>query len=286
MKFSKWILGAALLFSAQIASVQGAGSCDSCDPCKTCSPCDLCDVDFCDMEFCGYADFLYWQVCRSDLDYESDDDRFLEPGYDAGWRIGAVAHYQCWDFGLRYTSFCTSDSRSGNHYDFDFRNFDVEVGYTCHLDCINGHLRPFAGAKFVWVDEELDIDDEEDKLDYRGYGLYLGLEGRYQLCEFCACDKEIPVAFVARASTGILHSKFDHRAKFHNDECLYVAAHELYAGLDFAFNDMCGCWNTYMQIGYEVQKFGEWRYNEDDGDDLSIASLGFGGLVVRFGACF
>ena len=89
MKFSKWILGAALLFSAQVTSVQAAGSCDPCDPCYDSNPCDLCDIDWCDVEFDFYIDALYWEVCKGDHNVAENNDgkeKYLDTCYDWGWR--------------------------------------------------------------------------------------------------------------------------------------------------------------------------------------------------------
>jgi len=299
MNFSKWILGAALLFSAQIASVQGASysSCDPCDPCYESKSCDLCDIDFCDVEYDFYVDALYWKLCKSDLDIDGDDDEGDYVGHDWcwGWRLGAIAHYENWNLGLRYTSFC-SDAKNSNggdaKHEFDYKVLDIEIGRDCCI-CDGISLRPIVGAKLAWIDDDFDKSDNNDggegSIDYCGYGLFLGFEGRWEICSYCACDRDIPLAFVTRATTGVLHGTFEYGSlenadhDTYKDECLYNPVHELFLGLDMSFCDICGCGSGFFQIGYEVQHWGSWREILSDDD---LASWGLGGMVLRFGVGF
>jgi len=293
MKLSKWILGAALLFSAQVTSVQGA-SCGPCDPCYESKSCDLCDIDFCDVEYDFYVDALYWKFCRSELDYDDDDSHgFGDHGWLWGYRLGGIARYDQWDLGLRYTSFSDSfkkdlDGEDFKH-DFDYDVLDIEAGFSCCV-CDGLTLRPLAGVKLAWIDDRLKDEDTgfDSKIDYNGYGLYLGLSGRWDLCSYCMCDRDIPLALVTRATTGLLHGKFcydydDGSEEDYEDECLFNPVHDLYIGLDMSFCDLCGCGDAFFQIGYEAQYWGSWR--EHDGDS-EIASWGLGGLVLRFGLGF
>ena len=298
MKFSKWIVGTAFLFSAQIASVQGAGSCDPCDPCYQSKPCDLCDIEWCDVEYDFYVDALYWKLCRSDLDIDLDDDEggYADHDWSWGYRIGGNARYKNWDLGIRYTSFCddVKTSKGGDaKHEFDYDVLDIEAGYTCCLPCDGLSIRPIAGVKLAWIEDEFDKSENNDgnkgKFDYTGYGLYLGCSARWELCSYSACDRDIPIALVTRATTGILHGEFDYGDlenadhSTYKNECIYNPVHELYVGLDFSFCDLCGCGNAFFQVGYEVQHWGSWRewFSDDD-----LASWGLGGLVLRFGASF
>jgi hypothetical protein len=268
MNISKWIIGTALLLSAPVTYAQAGNysggnysdnscnyACDPCDPCAVSNPCDLCDIDFCDMKFAAYIDALYWHVCRSDSDHHGD--------WNWGWRIGGIASWRSWDIGLRYTHF------EPDH--FEHHVLDVEVGYTCCLPCGGLSIRPFAGAKFGWHNDDFDDDDSDNDTK----GLYLGGSARWEICNYSACDRNIPIAFVTRASTGVLYADFDD-----SDGCFYFPYHDLYVALDFTFCDLCG-WDAFFQVGYEVQYWG-WR--EDGGDD--VGHLGVGGLVLRFGASF
>jgi len=307
MKFSKWILGAALLFSAQVTSVQAAGSCDPCDPCYDSNPCDLCDIDWCDVEFDFYIDALYWEVCKGDHNVAENNDgkeKYLDTCYDWGWRLGAVARWKCWDLGLRFAKYCTDASTKipenatevddgKAKFDFDYRVFDIELGYTCCLPCCSISLRPIAGVKMAWIDDDYDKSDiffsSNSKVDFCGYGLYIGTSARWELCSYCACDRDIPIALVARASTALLRGEFEQDVETNAPgggdigcECLYVPVHELYVGLDFSFCDLCGCGDAFFQIGYETQYWGWREYNQSE----DITHLGLGGMVMRFGFGF
>lgn len=260
MNISKWIIGTALLLSAPVTYAQANYSCDPCDPCAVSNPCDLCDINFCDMKFDAYVDALYWKVQRS-FSHHSDSD------YHWGWRLAGIASWKTWDFGLRYTSFTPDD----HHHEFDYRVLDVEVGYNCCNLCCGLSLRPFVGGKFAWIEDKHHHHDHE-KVDSQG--LYIGLGSRWEVCNWCSCDRNIPIALVTRASTGIMDSDFDHE-----DRRIYQLYNDLYAGLDFTFCDLWCGWDAFFQIGYEVQY---WGWNHDDEGH----HLGLGGLVLRFGANF
>lgn len=299
MKFSKWILSAALILSAQIASVQGQNTCDPCDPCAVSNPCDICDIDFCDIEYDFYVDALYWEVCKSDHQIGSDDGKvkYLNPSYDWGYRLAGIARWKCWDLGLRYTSLCIEDSKKSHggddndkeKFEFDYDVLDIELGYSCCLPCGPMTFRPFMGAKLAWIEDTFKSDYAREfdkaKIDFNGYGLYIGSSARWELCSYSACDRNIPIALIARASTGILRSTFEQDIDGEDDrcdQCIYVPFHDLYVGLDFTFCDMCGCGDASFQIGYEAQYWGWREYGEND----DTAHIGLGGLVLRFGIGF
>jgi len=318
MKLSKWITGAAFLLSTQIASVHGAdyagpgydytgsgyGShCDPCDPCYN-NPCDLCDMDFCDVEYDVYIDALYWGLCRSNLNAfnvsngeNGHECHHLEPDHYWGWRIGGMARWKCWDVGLRYTSWCFNEKRRFGQDEgenrikmkFDYDVLDVEVGYACCLSC-GMTFRPFVGAKIAWIDDDFFIRNGEPefevaKIDFDGHGLYIGASTRWELFSFCACERNIPFALVARASSGVLRGEFDRRIQNGLFDKLchknYIPVHDFYVALDMTFCDICGC-EAFFQVGYEAQYWGWHQYASPD----DLAHLGLGGLVLRFGASF
>lgn len=301
MKFLRNLALGVLLASTQFVNAA------SCDPCGTTSSCDICDIDFCDMNFSAYIDALYWHVCSGDTEREISPDEgedFIhqhDNGWDWGFRIGANAQWNCWDFGLRYTQFDsnskenfylgTEESDIESEFDFKYKVVDLELGRSC-CACDGLTIRPFAGAKLAYIDVDhrnLDDDDVEVDMDYEGYGLYIGLSTRWELCSFCMCDRDIPLALISRFSTGIMDSTFKQSVDGDSDlsvdsikDCLFVPVHELYLGLEFRLCDIfCGN-DGFFQLGYEAQYWG-WR-EYDNSDD--ITHLGMGGMVMRFGANF
>lgn len=303
MKFLRNLALGVLLASTQFVN---AASCDPCDPCGTTSSCDICDIDFCDMDFNVYLDALYWHVCSGDTEREirpDGGDNFLhqhDNDWDWGFRVGAQAKWNCWDFGLRYTHFDsntkenfwlgTEDGDLESVFDFEYKVLDIELGRSC-CACDGLTIRPFAGFKWAHIDVDhkfLDNETVETDMDYKGYGLYLGLSTRWELCSFCVCDRDIPLALVSRFSTGVMDSDFEQSVEGEYDifgdyikECLFVPVHELYLGLEFRLCDLCGA-EGYFQLGYEAQYWGWREYNTSD----DITHLGLGGMVLRFGANF
>lgn len=296
MKILKWFTVAVLVCSSQMATASCNGNlCDPCDPCYDNECCDICDIDFCNLTYTAYVDFLYWKVCRTDLDTEVHDGeaKFLNPCFDPAFRLGFFAHSDCWDFGLRYTRFCTDQKESLENsgevddakFCFDFDVLDLETGYTCKCSCLT--IRPFVGAKFAWADDHFETNEFDSKIDYCGCGIYLGAGGRLPFYSFCACDRTVPVSLVTRCSTGILDSKFKEDVDGDCDcddsekHCVYVPYLDAYVGLEFTFCDLC-CGDAFLQIGYEAQYWG-WREYDSHND---VAHLGLGGLTMRFGASF
>lgn len=276
---------------------------DHCDPCYGPNDCDFCNVDFCNMTFSAYIDALYWHGCGSDLFIDTGTDR-LSPDYEWGWRVGAMAKWHAWDFGLRYTSF---DSKDEQEVDFgslqiaiaeckiDYSVLDVEVGASC-CPCDGLLLRSFVGGKFAEIKTTHNNIIEFNSLNKRkldGNGLYIGTEGNWRLCNINLCDCCIPVAFVYRVSTGVLNGEFKRTITTPDpgdpsqlidivyEECQFVPVHEVYTGLEFKMDGPC-CLDAFFQIGYEAQYWG-WMEEFNNSD---IAHLGFGGLVLRFGAHF
>lgn len=287
-----------LVLFVMLASAQFAYSgeaCDPCDPCYTTTECDLCNVSFCDMEFELYVDALYWHSNADTFFAENNDD--VCPDYSWGWRIGGSAYWNTWDFGFRYTAFDASadlsltPSEDVNTWEkkIDFKVFDLEVGRACCV-CEGILFRPFFGGKFADIEhsETLTIGDSVDTLykrKFKGSGLYVGADTRWQICSFDVCDRSIPVALVSRVSTGVMDGDFKQQEGESDEDlqedCQFVPVHEVYAGLEFRMCDLCGA-EGFMQLGYEAQYWG-WREASSDSD---IAHLGLGGLVLRFGANF
>ena len=112
MKASKWILALAMIGSVHIAS---ADTCNSCPSFNTCDPCDPCG----EWSYTVYGDLLYWDVRRTDLDYGggSNKRKYVNPDYDFGFRLGGILYCDCWDYGIRWTSYDQSDSTKDNQSD-------------------------------------------------------------------------------------------------------------------------------------------------------------------------
>lgn len=298
MRRFTWIVALTLFLQVQVASVQGQNPCYSYEPRGLQRSCDLCDFDYCDIEYSLYSEFLCWKLCRSELNFEYEDQKegFFNPDWDSGFRFGGVAQIKNWDFGLRYTYYFTEQSRTPPSGKVKYRVYydtaDIELGYSCCLGPESLTIRPIAGAKLAWIKEKYDKSENSDqtlgRLEFEGYGIYLGASGRWDLCSFCICHRNVPIALVTRASTGILHGEIDiedlENAEHDKlkDERLYIPVHELFVGLDFTFCNVC-CLEGFFQVGYEVQSWSGWReiFSDDD-----IASWGLGGLVLRLGVSF
>ncbi len=293
MNFFKHLALLTLILSAQFAH---SDSCDPCDPCASTAECNLCDFNPCDVKFSVYGDFLYWEVCVGDLIFEDDDSitTYQNPGHDSGFRIGAVASWNNWDLGLRYTSLDVNhdkdfDDEGSAKFKFDSDIFDIELAYRCCLGCEGFSLTPFVGTKLAWIDQSYDkTDDGDDKytLDFSGFGLYTGFSTRWELCNFNGCGKHIPVALVTRASTGILRSTLkgtegDEDPEVKKELDFIIPVHEAFVGFDFTFCNQ-SCFDANLQLGYEIQYWG-WH---EDSSTSDITHLGMNGLVVRLGASF
>lgn len=282
MKWIKWIIGLGLICNASLASAE---------ECKTDKSSCGCDSGF---GYSFYADYLYWKVCRSDLDVGSPD-HYVNPDYDHAFRVGGGISCDCWDLQIRYTSFETSDHLTHNGstrtYDIDMDVVDIEIGYRMGFECADINLRPFIGAKLAWIDELWfgPSNSPHHSTEYDGYGLYLGAEGKWLVCCYEMCDSCIPISLVFRGSAAILDGEFDYSASINDpreNECLFSGVFELFVGLEFAYCDM-GCMecidSVALTVGYEAQVWSGWR--EIDSED-DIGSLGFAGAVVRFAVNF
>jgi len=295
MKFSKLILGAAILFSAQIASVQGK---NACEPCAIENPCDLCNIDFCDIEYTGYVDALFWEVAKGDLNLGRDPqniEKYLQPEFSWGYRLGGAARWKSWDLATRWTSLNSStkssytfESEKKAKFKFDYKVLDVEIGYTCSMECAPVSFRHFVGSKSAWIKDHFNKQsggESNSKIKYEGYGLYIGSSARWELCNYNMCDRNIPISLVTRASAGVLRSGFSQEVTNGNGdidwEHIYTPYNDAYVGLDFTFCDLCGI-DAFFQAGYEVQSFGWRQYDHRE----HTTYLGVGGLVLRFGAEF
>ena len=177
------------------------------------------------MGFAVYADYLYWKVCSTDLSFTDNSNEvfYNNPNYDSGWRVGGRIQKCRWDLSARYTSYNTTKNVSpseGNfvdntrvHYDTDWDIVDIEAGYNLDCDCDWAHLRPFAGAKLAWIDNEFEISAppslDRTNIHFKGYGLYTGLEGRFLLFNARICNQCIPIHLFGRGSIAVLDSTFN-----------------------------------------------------------------------------
>lgn len=279
---------------------------DSC-----CNPCDPC-ADSCDFHGEVYADFLYWQACRSDLIYQTGTvdptEYHFGPGYGYGWRVGGALISDCWDIGARYTGF-TDDNRENLvgvtipdtyiAYDIDWHVVDIELASRMPFCCDKGLLRPFVGAKLAWLEENRELllvgaDLFRDRLEYDAYGIYTGLEAKYQFWSTDWCGSCIPFSLVGRGSIGILHAQVDESIYVGDLEigdrhqgCFYPIVLEAFVGVEIGGSDI-GCVSPYLRVGYETQTWQVLGFatgaTETNLEQLS--QLGFGGLTLRLGVGF
>lgn len=227
---------------------------------------------------------------------------YMNPEYKSAWRVGG--RYECnfWDAGVRYTDFCNTTKRnlSSSPFDeeytqifkFDWNVVDIELGYNLPFNSERYILRPFVGAKFAWVKESYRDEQEGyySKQDFDGDGLYLGVESRYLFCRKNVCCNDLELSFLFWGSYGILDSTSDtHEESITgNDvydkkkECLFISTVEVFAGLDLAIH-CSDCFTPHLLIGYESHTMIGWREMDSTND---CATLGLGGLVVRFGLDF
>jgi len=281
-------------------TIEAANNCDDCSPCDTYDVCASSKGWFGDIGFSAYIDALYWQVGDNDLLIIDDTKAIigtivdtLNVDYDWGWRIGGLVSRGKWDLGVRYTSYSTKAKKVGtitesttSEYAFKYCVFDIETGVSCCI-CDNLLLRPFLGVKIADIhlkQENISGFQARFRRELDGTGLYIGLDGRWGLCTFSPCGCEIPVVFVTRLSTGVLDADYTFKnlsLETQYKECQFTPVHELYAAIEFSKCSVC-CADLFLQIGYEVQHWG-WK----DIDNISsVAHLGMGGLVLRFGGRF
>ena len=250
-----------LLFAVSSTSLaaESVPTCDPCDPCET------------SLTYSVYADYLYWQVKRSDMDFSSESGRkYLCPDYDHNFRVGAELHCQNLDFGVRYTNIDGNYSESDDKFHIDFGMVDIETGYNIELCSINAVFKPLAGVKIVWSNQKWRTEFDDD---LKGVGLYLGAESKWFVCNKQFCDKSLPISLLFRGSMGILEGSNDYRGTT-GKECLYTFTNDVFFGLNSQFCNM-QCGNADIEIGYEMQNYTNWAH-----------FFGFSGLVVRLALNF
>ena len=300
MKFYRWLIVSMLLCCTQLMWAENCEQCYSCDSYNFCESCPS------GMGYSVYLDYLYWKPFRSGILRlpAGEGDLFLNPTYSSGCRVEGRMSCNCVDLGVRYTFFdsTTKDSSLAfegttpikSRYDVDFQAVDIEVGYAFCFDCENSFFRPFVGGKLVWIDEKIVLEINNTsfiftdglKFDDRGYGPYIGAEGRLQIF-----DCIVPIGLRARGSLGLLNST--HGAALISNtrsipslsrESHLVVVYEVFAGLDFSYCS-CSCFDVNLAIGYELQSFiRDTVFLFSNG--VPLDDFGLGGLVVRFGVCF
>ncbi|NGX43301.1 MAG: hypothetical protein K940chlam7_01596 [Chlamydiae bacterium] len=263
MKVIKWLICLTVLCQMSMAFARDYNACCPCDPCDSC---------FSNFDYSFYADFLYWKPSRTELIKDTDGStEYLDPDYDVGYRLGARLHCNKGDLGIRYTSFESDDKSGDAKLGLDYDVVDIEARYALDFDCNKFILRPFMGVKLAWIDEVVDNDDnDKGHQDFEGYGIYLGTEANYLICN--------NLSLIGRGSFGILYSKFAVSKSDENrhDERLYTPVLDGFIGFNYDFCEVY-CTTPSVQIGYEVQHWG-WREYSSDSD---IANLGLGGLTFR-----
>lgn len=310
MKLSKLMMGVVCLVGAQLSALNaGEGWKDCNSPCHYEKAPRCFEMDNCDVEYHFYADFLYWDVQKSDLALGEDGEgnqHYLNPDYDFGYRLGACAAWHKWDAGVKYTWL-------GNHSEGDIPDLvndfdatfklnlnvvDIELGHSFCLNCGPIIFRPFVGAKLAWVKDHFNTlagggpNASDTHIKFNGYGIYLGACGRWELCNFQMCDYCLPISLVMRGSTGILRSEFKQSVEAnipdvgattftYQRQDVYTPVHEGYVGIDVAVRGLCDN-EISLQLGYEAQYWGWRKYN----DITQTTHLGMGGLVLRGGVSF
>lgn len=279
MRQIKWLLTLALASCAPLVYADSDNGSD----CGAC--CSGSSFDF-------YADVLYWEICRGDVDFDQNGTRYVQPDHDVGYRVGGRVICNCWDLNVRYTSFETSENYGAGasltrRYEIDLDSVDVETGYSFCFDCLDGTVRPFVGVKSMWL-EEIFINQSSSgdrfETETDGYGLYIGTEVTWPFYDACVCDTQIPIALVVRGAWGIMNASVSINSNSDDYEkvCIYLPHFELFVGINFDIC-ICDCLVIDIHMGYEAQVItGLRRFN--DGDDN--ADLGMGGLTTRFGLQF
>jgi len=304
MKLPKFGLGAVLFCLVHLSHLQGIVC--SCDPCIEGNPYPQCTQSCCNLAFDVYADALYWKYSRTDLEaiieFEPATEYvFVNHDFKWGYRVGGKICCDNWGLGARYTHFDDKKRKARETeeisfdicHDIELKVVDIELGYFCCIPCCNLAIRPLAGAKLAWVDDDFDKFESEQmnrgKMDVRGYGPYVGLATRWEVCSCSPCNSDFSIGLIARATAAILHSKFEieisEDSSFNSivpNEYLYVPVQELFLALDFSCRNLCGM-DAFFQVGYEVQSWQSWRQWFDI-DDTVV--WGVGGLVMRFGFGF
>jgi Legionella pneumophila major outer membrane protein precursor len=292
MKLYAWLLGAVLLGYTQMMWAQGCGECASCNSC-----------DSCNMRYSVYADYLYWKPFRTGLGNIVQEgssetiDFYLNPEYASAYRFGGRVYGNCWDLGVAYTHYESSAHRqvfiglSGpfhQKYQVEFQNVDVELGYLFCFCGGNSFMRPFAGGKFTWVDERYSTTQAQSgsivhiRTDDKGYGLYVGGEGKLQLFSYC----NVPVGIRVRGSFGLLNGwlRFAENTSITEDPHL-VTFYDVFAGIDLCYCEL-SCFDFNLQVGYELQSYLRSDILLLENDNMTIDDFGIGGLVIRFGLFF
>jgi len=251
--------------------------------------------------------------------------------YNAGFRLGFGARScDSFDIAFRYTHYqCKSDSSYAiegepartirtnpivagllpisefalSRYRIDYNVFDIEIGRMKTVDCSSFTYRPFVGAKFAFIDEDLNTSyalfvetpplvGVYESIELGAYGLSIGLDVR--------ADVRGCLGLYVRGATSLLAGDYEitHRDAFFNgDETLTFTTGkhwcllgnvELAAGLDYVLYNQCGTLAR-LAIGYEFQ---HWINTQDFfnylGDNRlgavltnNQSNLGFDGLVLR-----
>ena len=138
----------------------------------------------------------------------------------------------------------------------------------------------------------------KQKVDMNAYGVMMGADGRYHLCD---C-----FYLTGRISSGALYGDFDYSnlqtehisttpktlVDTWGHDCRAVFSSEVSIGLEFFLCDMCGS-DLIFSFGYELHTMFDMVDFLDFSDDVSTskvtrdnASLMLHGLFVRLGASF
>jgi len=300
MKLFKKIISTALLCATATLAAQNC-----CPSQNDCNPC--CDW-FGDCAFSVFADYLYWDVCRSQNDlYKinqvpvSDSATMinLPTKYQSGYRVGGSIQMDCWNFLIRYASLDSSKRRSFPDEvdisdEFDYSVVDIDFGRTIYFNNCCAILTPFVGVKLGWIDETLvanvisDFQVATAKNNLSAYGVTLGANFEWIICDGC-----ISTSFVTRGALSVLRGSF-HVAQYDNvgfepgngffdDACAINFVPEIYVGLDFGLFD-CDCFCLNAQIGYEAQVWNSYLFLQPANfiENRASGTLGLNGLVARF----
>jgi len=197
---------------------------------------------------------------------------------------------------------------AASQYELDLNILDFEAGYKYNLSYCKAFARPLVGIKFAFIDQKMVSDYEGDqftdelkiqtseKIDMDSYGVYLGLEGEWNIwCGF---------GIFGRLSGGFNFGNIDVRHvdigtremdtqlvdDVKGSVCLLVRNYEFSTGIQWELCDyLCADWM--IQFGYE---FHDWCGIIDflNFTDISEfgkttrggSNLGYDGIFIRLNA--
>jgi len=278
--------------------VRVQADCGSCDPCGT-------NLNFSPSNFAFISSSLFWSTCTNDLDFAVTGDftagtptstfadgrvHSIDLDYDYGFRLTGVYQFpcDCWELRVGWTHFNPSHSASAStsvdepdlfvigsfaadsisaYYKAEYDVLDFTIGKECCL-CDKFSIRPYAGARFLWLDQRFRLSYEGDdfadedlstnnwRAEYNAGGIVGGIEGYVDV----GCDFYLWGNFAASAVAGklkmnqVIDEDLDAEVSINSDnsdnpDCIIATNFEAALGVGYKF--ACGCFDMDWRIGYE-----------------------------------